>query len=85
MKTFNAWLVTKEAKIPNPDTDLIYNFDKEAKLEIDAQGGGWKKVDPKIFRSWRGERRINGEPYDGEVYLYFTNELVRKPKSSTTK
>ena len=30
--------------------------------------GNWITVNEWIFRSWTGERRINGELYNGEVF-----------------
>jgi len=36
---------------------------------------GWTKVTAYIFRSWSGERRLDGEIYEGPVYYVGTNEV----------
>jgi len=79
MKTFNSWLVTNELAdsstryVKPSDPKLEYGFDTEAKLEVKVKGD-WIEVSPSVLRSWSGERRVGGKPYDGEVYLYLTNE-----------
>ena len=39
--------------------------------------GGWVKVTEWIFRSWGGERRINGETHTGDVFLLGTDKVSR--------
>lgn len=42
----------------------------------------WRKVDENIFRSWQGERRLNGEDYSGPVFYYLTNKIVKQPNKN---
>lgn len=44
----------------------------DAKLEIHANS--WIEVSPEVFRSWTGQRRMNGKPYKGKVYVYLTQK-----------
>lgn len=37
--------------------------------------GRWAKTSAYIFRSWSGPRRIDGENYNGPVYLLGTEEV----------
>lgn len=48
----------------------------EQTLEI-LVSGEWKIVTDSIFRSWMGERRLNGGRYYGPVYKLDSNEIVR--------
>lgn len=45
-------------------------------------GREWTPVDVRVFRSWTGERRINGEPYDGPVYVFGSNDKAAPPRKS---
>lgn len=57
---------------PTDRAELAERFPAEdaAVLEIQVRSGGpWVKVDPWIFRSWTGPRRVNGEVYAGDVFL----------------
>ena len=47
------------------------------KLEIETYPGHWIKVDWYYFRSWAGNRRVNGKPYTGTVYSLGTKEKFR--------
>lgn len=38
----------------------------------------WHTVDEQVFRSWQGERKLNGNPYSGPVFYYLSNEQVRQ-------
>lgn len=48
---------------------------REPKWEI-KKGESWLVVDRYIFRSWTGERRVNGKPYKGRVFVLGTSEPV---------
>lgn len=43
-------------------------------IKVRAESDRWSSVSKEVFRSWSGERRLNGQPYFGPVYLYLTNE-----------
>jgi hypothetical protein len=57
---------------------LICDFDKDAVLEVKLDSGRWARVTYMGFRCWEGERRVDGKPYEGPVYLYGTNKLKKK-------
>lgn len=38
-------------------------------------GSRWVKTSTYIFRSWTGKRRIDGENYNGPVYVLGTEEV----------
>jgi hypothetical protein len=40
--------------------------------------GRFIKVDENIFRSWSGERKLNGETYHGEVFHYLSDKIFGK-------
>jgi hypothetical protein len=42
--------------------------------------GGWITVNYYIFRSWGGQRRVNGADYGGPVYLLGTDTVYREAK-----
>lgn len=58
----------------SPDERLEYDFDTTAKLEIEINGS-FSKVDPNVFRSWTGARRINDIAYSGPTYYFLTNRV----------
>jgi len=63
----------------SPDPRLEYDFDTGATLEIQVrENSDWSKVDPNVFRSWTGLRRINGEHYDGPNYYFLTNTKTER-------
>lgn len=43
----------------------------------------WFRVTCRDFRSWDGKRRIQGEEYEGPLYAYGTNRLVKFNNTST--
>lgn len=43
------------------------------------QSNRWLIVDEWIFRSWTGERKLNGEPFNGDVYILGTDEVYTPP------
>lgn len=60
---------------------LKYDFNTAANLEIFMINlDGWYRVTSREFRSYNGKRRINGELYNGSVYLYNTNKKINKAK-----
>ena len=56
---------------------LEYDFDTSKNLEIFmAKLDGWFRVTAREFRSFNGDRRINGEPFIGNTYYYNTNKVI---------
>lgn len=61
---------------------LKYDFNTATNLEIYVVGlQRFHRVTSREFRSFNGKRRINGEDYNGPVYLYGTNKRINKSKS----
>ena len=58
---------------------IIYEFNSSANLEVQISSGTWCRVTPSDFRSSGFPRRINGEPYSGNIYYKRTNTLVKTP------
>mgnify|MGYP000867563318 CR=1 FL=1 len=56
---------------------LKIDFPMKGKLEIKVNGK-YCRVSPNIFRSWHGERRLDGKPFKGEVYYFGTNDVYRE-------
>lgn len=57
---------------------LRNEFDESQNLEIFLPNlNGWYRVISKEFRSFYGKRRINGKIYNGPVYNYRTNNIVK--------
>ena len=54
---------------------LKINFDKNAKLEIYDEHKRWREVSPEVFRSWTGERKVNGKTYEGPIYIWLSNHI----------
>jgi len=54
---------------------LSVDFDPTAKLEIEIRTNRWSTVTADMFRSWAGNRKINGRPYAGPVYFLWTNQV----------
>lgn len=65
----------------SPDNRLTYTFDTSALLEIEIRNDQWSKVDCNVFRSWTGQRRLNGEQYVGPRYNFLTNEELTSDDS----
>ena len=65
------------------DIDLTEQdvYTEKDKLELQVNGG-WIEVDPYIFRSWTGPRRINGEDYDGPVFYLGSSKRAEKAKKA---
>jgi hypothetical protein len=69
---------------------LINQFETGKCLEVYLeQQQRWHRVISKDFRSWNGNRRItewdkNSDPiyneYNGPIYYYMTNTVVKEPK-----
>jgi len=66
---------------------MKYDFETAANLEVYLPKSkfGWYRVTSREFRSFNGERRINGEPYIGPLYLFNTNKRVNKSKYPKNK
>jgi hypothetical protein len=47
--------------------------------DIPSWNNGWSVVGFEVFRSWAGERRVDGVDFVGPVYYYLTDVVV-KPK-----
>jgi hypothetical protein len=59
---------------------LQYPFNDAACLEVEFKPGKWARVTCNHFRSSTGNRRINGELYNGPVYYEGTNHRYLKKK-----
>jgi len=66
----------------NTTDGLTYNFNTNAKLEIqlktktrmgDKTKTKWMPATPNVFRSFHGKRKVNGEPFKGQVFCFMTN------------
>ena len=55
---------------------LIIDFNPAAKLEVNYRRDQWCETSVEMFRSWGGNRRINGKPYEGPVYNFLTNKVA---------
>lgn len=56
---------------------LEYDFDTSNNLEIFMPTlNGWFRVTSREFRSFNGDRRINGQPHNGVTYYYNTNKII---------
>ena len=53
---------------PSP---VLYSRNMKGKLEISV-AGVWVETTEFIFRSWRGERRVDGVPWVGTVFEWGT-------------
>lgn len=54
---------------------LKIDFDKNAKLEIYDEHKRWRESTPEVFRSWTGERKVNGKEYEGTIYFWLSNKI----------
>lgn len=57
---------------------LQHPFNDAGCLEVEFKPGKWARVTANEFRSAAGNRRINGEPYNGPVYYLGTNNRYLK-------
>lgn len=56
---------------------LIYPFNESKLLEVFLpKSQRWHRVTCVDFRSWDGERKIQGKDYEGPLYAYGTNREV---------
>lgn len=60
---------------------LDYPFNDAACLEVEYKPNQWARVTAHSFRSSAGNRRINGNSYNGPVYYEGTNYRYRKVKN----
>ena len=59
---------------------LVYYFNVASFLEVqNASNGDWVQVTCASFRSYAGNRRINGEEYLGPILYNGTNFLYEGP------
>ena len=52
---------------------LKCNFDRKSKLKVKLENGQWIEVQFDLFRSWTGDRRIDGKAFHNRVYWFGTN------------
>jgi len=68
------------------NTGLEINFNPAAKLEVlisdNFFGTRWTETSSEMFRSWGGDRRINGVTFDESVYKFLSNETVEVVKET---
>lgn len=58
--------------IDGPCDDLLLE------IRVHPRSEKWSKVTSYIFRSWSGQRRIDGKAFDGVVFYLGTNEISRR-------
>ena len=59
---------------------LVYHFNTAAHLEVQNNStGDWVQSTCNWFRSYAGNRRINGETYEGPIFYEGTNFLYEGP------
>ena len=64
---------------------LKNDFDDSKLLEIYLPGlDGWYRVTCRDFRSFDGKKRVQGKEYNGPLYAYGTNRLVKFSNTSTS-
>ena len=66
--------IAKRKKEQEARKTLIVDFDKFKVLEVELSSGRWCGTTYVEFRSFDGNRRINGKSYEGPIYLYGTNK-----------
>jgi hypothetical protein len=60
--------------------NLVYYFNTADHLEVENHSNGdWVRVTCFTFRSYAGNRRINGEMYEGPILYSSTNLLYEGP------
>ena len=68
------------------NTGLEINFNPAAKLEVlisdNFFGTRWTETSSEMFRSWSGDRRINGVAFNESVYKFLSNETVEVIKET---
>jgi hypothetical protein len=68
------------------NTGLEINFNPAAKLEVlisdNFFGTRWTETSSEMFRSWSGDRRINGVAFNESVYKFLSNETVEVVKET---
>jgi hypothetical protein len=63
---------------------LVINFDPTAKLEVQIRKNVWCETSADIFRSWGGDRRINGKPFISRTWYLHTNKIVTEVEQLQT-
>jgi len=71
----NSKIIEERKRIEKQKKDLICDFDKGSVLEVKLSNGEKARVTYLGFRSWGGERYVDGILYQGLVYLYGTNQI----------
>ena len=61
---------------------LVIDFNPTAKLEVEIRQNCWVETSPYMFRSWGGNRRINGKPFQGAVCFLGSNALAETQKQT---
>lgn len=63
---------------------LNVNFNPTAKLEVEIRKNIWVETSPSMFRSWGGNRRVNGRLFDSEVFFLLSNEVSQTIETTIT-
>ena len=74
-------MMTYPSNMAEKKGDLIklkYDFNESLSCEIQS-GDNRVRITAREFRSWNGERYLQGNVYEGPIYYYATNEMVKKP------
>jgi len=58
---------------------LIFEFNTAASLEVEYKPGKWARVTPNEFRASNYPRRVNDIKYQGPIYIFDTNTVVKEP------
>ena len=64
---------------------LDYPFNTSANLEVEYKPNAWARVTPLAFRSFTGNRRIDGNSYDGPLYYEGTNTFYETQKDEAIR
>lgn len=63
---------------------LQIDFNPIAKLEVETRKDSWCETSFYMFRSWSGNRRINGTPFNGNVYFLGSNVISETVRQTQT-
>jgi len=63
---------------------LTVNFNPTAKLEVEIRTNTWVETSADMFRSWGGNRRVNGKPFNSEVFFLLSNEVATTIETTIT-
>lgn len=63
---------------------LVCDFNTAACLEVEYSPQKWARVTSNEFRSYRGNRRVNGLPYEGLTFYLGSNYVCEDPQMNNT-